>query len=825
MDFKFKLLTRFTKISILNIIIVFMLFQNLTAQWEWQNPMPNGNDLHGVNMLSEDKVVIVGGAGIVMRTSNSGNFWESNYSVENVYWKFNDVSFVDENTGWAVGEGDVHDDIMVIVKTTDGGNSWVRLNTGVSTPQIPNSVFFVNHDTGYVAGENGKFLKTTNGGNTWIDKEVWGGVVSPINGMYFINSNVGWVVSQSAELGFAFKTTDGGDTWSLDFLDGLTMFRTIFMVDNQYGFIGGMGVYRTTNGGLNWVRTPATPGGSVRDMYFFDANTGLTVGADYIWRTTNGGNTWTMVYPGQTNVELYSVSFIDDLNGFVSGARGMILKTTDGGLTWNELTNIYINIIRLDDVHFINSNTGIVVGDDGGKIYRTSDSGTTWSLIESGITPVLRAVDFFDDNIGVAVGRYGIIRRTTDAGISWSNPQVNQATEQLFGLHILDDEFACAVGENTIVTTTDGGVNWFAQSYTYPDWVMGVHFLNRQKGFAVGINGKIYRTINGGSNWTLVSTITPQNILRRVAFADDLNGIAVGDLGTVARTTDGGETWSKIQLSKPYLNSFFAVSFLDNNTGFISGDGGIILKTTNAGASWERQESPTMHRVLGMQYISENEAAMVGAFGQILRKSPTLVAHFSVNKSEIIFENIPVGVTKSDSLQVYNTGNALLEIYNVESSNPLFSINPTSASVLANDSLKFIVQVLSDSIGLYVGDLIFTHNGPTSPDTVKVSADIITGNVTGNEELLPKEFMMHQNYPNPFNPETVIKFDLPKSAKVKIEVFNMLGQLVDVLIDAKLEAGYHNVNWNAKRISSGMYFFRFTVDNRLTLVKKGMLLK
>lgn len=808
----------------LSFLFLLILATESFSQWSWQNPMPNGNDLRGVSMLDVNNVVVVGGAGIVMKTSNAGNLWNSQYNVANVYWKFNDVSFVDQNTGWAVGEGDVHDDVMVIAKTTDGGATWVRQNLGASSPEILYSVFFVNHEVGFAAGENGKFLRTTNGGAVWEEKLVWGGIGSPVNDVYFINSTTGWAVSQSAEIGLAFFTTDAGDSWEMQYWTTLTMFRTIFMVDSQVGYIGGMGVYRTTNGGINWAKTPATPGGSVRDMHFFDQNVGLTVGADYIWRTTNGGTTWTMVYPGQTNIELYSVSFIDELNGFVSGARGMILKTIDGGLTWTELTNVYINIVRLDDVHFLNNDVGIVVGDDGGKIFRTSNGGTSWNLIESGITPVLRAVEFFTETTGVAVGRYGIIRRTTNAGITWSNPQTNQATEQLFGLHVLDDEFACAVGENTIVTTTDAGLTWLSQPYTYPEWVMGVHFLNRQKGFAVGANGKIFRTLTGGSSWSQVGNIVPQNILRRVAFADEMNGVAVGDIGTIARTTDGGETWNRVQLSKPYLNSFFAVSFINATTGFVSGDGGIILKTTNAGATWERQLSPTMHRVLGMQYMSENEAVMVGAFGQILRNSSSLVPHFSINKKQIIFENVPVGQVVIDSLTVYNNGNALLEITNVESTNPVFSISPSAASISSNDSLIFVVSVLSDSIGLYSGELIFSHNGATAFDTVSVSADIITGLFHGSENELPNEFKLHQNYPNPFNPITKIKFDLPKSSMVTLKIYDIIGKQVETLLNSEFEAGYHSVIWNASNFASGIYFIQLQTDNGV-FFQKSLLLK
>lgn len=73
---------------------------------------------------------------------------------------------------------------------------------------------------------------------------------------------------------------------------------------------------------------------------------------------------------------------------------------------------------------------------------------------------------------------------------------------------------------------------------------------------------------------------------------------------------------------------------------------------------------------------------------------------------------------------------------------------------------------------------------------------------------IPREFALEQNYPNPFNPVTVIRFALPKEAHVLLTVFNVLGQRVSVLADADMQAGYHEIRWDASSIPSGMYFYR-----------------
>ena len=96
------------------------------------------------------------------------------------------------------------------------------------------------------------------------------------------------------------------------------------------------------------------------------------------------------------------------------------------------------------------------------------------------------------------------------------------------------------------------------------------------------------------------------------------------------------------------------------------------------------------------------------------------------------------------------------------------------------------------------------------------------GDVAGNE--IPKKFELMQNYPNPFNPTTVIKYALPKDAHVSLKVYNVLGQEVATLVDKNVDAGYHEVNFDASQLSSGIYIYRIEAG-KYVAVKKMMLLK
>jgi hypothetical protein len=89
---------------------------------------------------------------------------------------------------------------------------------------------------------------------------------------------------------------------------------------------------------------------------------------------------------------------------------------------------------------------------------------------------------------------------------------------------------------------------------------------------------------------------------------------------------------------------------------------------------------------------------------------------------------------------------------------------------------------------------------------------------------VPMEFALEQNHPNPFNPETRIEFGLPDASDVRVTVYNSLGQVVEVLVDAQLEAGYYSVSWAASGVPTGVYFYRieaahFTATRRMVYMK------
>jgi hypothetical protein len=134
-------------------------------------------------------------------------------------------------------------------------------------------------------------------------------------------------------------------------------------------------------------------------------------------------------------------------------------------------------------------------------------------------------------------------------------------------------------------------------------------------------------------------------------------------------------------------------------------------------------------------------------------------------------------------------------------------------------------------MGVVAPDEIYLWWVETTDGHVTVSSDTATFRTSSTvlavqkqEINLPKEFSLEQNYPNPFNPTTTIRYALPQRSHVTLIVFNLLGQQMATLVNGEVEAGYHEVQFNAVGLASGVYLFRlqagsFTQTKKLCVIK------
>lgn len=99
----------------------------------------------------------------------------------------------------------------------------------------------------------------------------------------------------------------------------------------------------------------------------------------------------------------------------------------------------------------------------------------------------------------------------------------------------------------------------------------------------------------------------------------------------------------------------------------------------------------------------------------------------------------------------------------------------------------------------------------------------LINNWTGIEDNIPTEFALYPNYPNPFNAETTIKFSIPHTMDVKLQVIDIRGRVCETLINRNMEAGYQSLYWNAERYASGVYFIRLKGDQQIHIQKMSLI--
>ena len=284
-------------------------------------------------------------------------------------------------------------------------------------------------------------------------------------------------------------------------------------------------------------------------------------------------NPWQIQSFGQFNT-LYGVHFTDINHGVAVGWSGTFIKTTDGGINWQQSstnTNEYLNAVQ-----FIDPITGYIVGDNN-KFLFTSDGGSNWidTLGVDSISTDFKGLYFLSAQKGWTIGSH--IFYTFNGGENW-----DVQLDALYGRYWNDVKFGSntngvVVGRKSaangeIFYTNDGGYNWLESNYPSGiNEINAVCFVNSTTVFAAGNGGIVLKSIDGGANWSKLTNTS--DYLRGVSFADENNGWVVSN--SIMHTTDGGQTWVE---EMALTRAAFDVYFLNSETGYVAGGSGIILR-------------------------------------------------------------------------------------------------------------------------------------------------------------------------------------------------------------------------------------------------------
>lgn len=418
----------------------------------------SGYHINGIFFIDAATGYHVGDNGRIFKTTNGGMSWTQlvSGSTDNLYLPF----FVDNNVGY----------VLPNLKTTDGGLHWQKF-TAPSLGSEINSIFFTNNNIGYIAGNNYPYgalsMKTSDGGSTWIDLS--NHLTQDLYSLHFPSKSVGYAVGDA---GTILKTENGGASWNKLTINATEKFNSVWFTNDSKGFaVNGIGyVYSTTDGGASWISKKLnSQSNSLTSIYFPTQDVGFVVGAaNSIYKTIDAGAHWVDISINN-NYKLESVFFKDSNTGFAVGNDyydgSMIMKTTDGGTTWDYVwtSNDISNQFNLRYIHFINDNNGYVFTGRESSWYgsqvgllKTSDGGSTWQFFDIGYGAYLGDAFFTDVNTGYFVSEYGGYYKTTDGGMNWAS--LPSGTSKDFNkIFFVDENTGYAVGMSGTIVKLKGG--------------------------------------------------------------------------------------------------------------------------------------------------------------------------------------------------------------------------------------------------------------------------------------------------------------------------------------------------------------------------------
>lgn len=408
----------------------------------------------------------------------------------------------------------------------------------------------------------------------------------------------------------------------------------------------------------------------------------------------------------------------------------------------------------------------------------TSNSPAQWVIRNSGTPAELKDVVMLDSLTAIAVGNWGTLLKTTNAGLTW-------------------------------VPKPGGGFNWNA-----------VAFANPFRGIVVGESHIAKTTTDGGETWSNFNAGGSGDMLA-AAFMGDA-GIFIGTAtGQITYSTDQGLAWNIFPLDENPRSIHFTRTALVSYNGHVL-TSRTIFKTVNSGETWTFQPLPIPNSglALGAAKTLSGTSLIVGLdvttdvhpiiLRQALTDSGWLYMSFETSFPGVF----PRDVAAAGPFTAYACGTNGLTLKTTDDGLSWNRIPTTTTRSL--NAIHFYNERRGFAVG-EMGMILFTANGGIATD---VRPDL----------SFPQGISLSQNYPNPFNPATEIQFTISSSGKDKagtnttLKVFDLNGCEVASLVNERLASGTYRRIFNGEGLPTGVYFYTlesggFRETRKLLLLK------
>ncbi|MCX6164851.1 MAG: T9SS type A sorting domain-containing protein [Ignavibacteriae bacterium] len=404
-----------------------------------------------------------------------------------------------------------------------------------------------------------------------------------------------------------------------------------------------------------------------------------------------------------------------------------------------------------------------------------------WSEQTSGVTTALRsACSTPSPNVAWICGASGVVLKTTNTGTNWINVSAGiPNSNTLICISAVDANLALVVGYVTPNTymyrTTNGGANW-TQVLTEAGFYDAVWMVNATTGFMAGdpVNSRwsLWKTSNGGANWDSTGIYCAAGTTSEAGWNQAMYivypKIWIGTNNTLLRySTNWGVSWTGLPTPGEVNGYSLCFNYMSGMEGLMAG-ATAMLQTSNFGANWTTVTMLGTGNVVGITFV------------------PLITDYFIT----------PAWYVRTSTV-IYASTN--FSTWFAEYTAPLGNYNAISQA--------------RPGRGIWA----VRSNGGISFHTLLMDINKI-GTAS------PNKYELFQNYPNPFNPVTNINFQIPQTGFVTMKVYDALGKEVQTLIEQELKSGFYETKFNAENLSSGIYFYKLATD-KFTDVKKMVVVK
>jgi photosystem II stability/assembly factor-like uncharacterized protein len=554
-----------------------------------------------------------------------------------------------------------------------------------------------------------------------------------------------------------------------------TVYSLVFNSSGEIFAGAFVGVFHSTNNGDSWTQRLFI--GAVLTVAL-NANGHIFAGTtgSGVYRSTDNGSSWTRI--GLVSASPV-IAFAINASGhiFAATGNGGVFRSRSNGDTWVEintgLPNTLVRCFAINASEHIFAGAG--AGPSGHGVFRSMDNGDNWT--QTGLTSAFVLSLNINANGHIFAGTTNGVFRSTDNGGSWTPINMglaNSGSVRALAINMSGHIFAGSENGGVFIST-DNGDNW-TQINT------GLTVTN-VRSLAINSNGYIFAgTQSGGVFRSVKSTIVPAPITPTLAFPPD---------GAVNQPTMLTLNWNPSTDAETYrlqvsTNSDFSTTVVDDST--ITATSQQVGPLANDTTYYWRVRAKNIGGISTWSSVWSFKTIIAAPFAPTLASPPNGAG------------NQPTTLTLSWNPSTDATTYRL----QVSTSSP-FTTTIFDDSTIATTSWQ--VGPLTNNT-TYYWRVNAKNAGGTSAWSPVWSFMTGTTAVSEREKGIPTEFGLSQNYPNPFNPSTTILYALPKTAFVKLTVFNPLGKEVETLVSTTQVAGKYEIHWNPNNLPSGVYLYR-----------------